>query len=216
MKDFGTFKKITTEDCINAICKLLYFQGKRGDSLNPKNWKRRSKSGSNVIIRTFENVATREKYIVSETNNQIFKIEDNSGVSDVVKPTEDSILKGLELLYINNDITNDGMALCVLSIARNGKIVSLLDKKDIRELINLDEEEDFGASWANLDFACGSDNNAKIEQKIERIFMDMGLGGDMEGIFSADEDEIEDIISKLESMGVVVYRNKYNKKREIN
>lgn len=74
MKDFGTFKKITTEDCVRAICKLLYFQGKSGDSLNPLNWKRRSKTGLDIIIRTFENVVTGEKLVVSETNNQIFRI----------------------------------------------------------------------------------------------------------------------------------------------
>lgn len=74
MKDFGEFKKITTEDCVRAICKLLYFKGKSGDSLNPQNWKRRSKSGSVVIVRTFENVVTGEVYIVSETKGEIFKI----------------------------------------------------------------------------------------------------------------------------------------------
>lgn len=87
MKDFESFgKKITTEDCVNAICELLYHQGKSGADLNKKNWKRKSKSGSTIIIREFENVVTGQKMVVSETNNQIFRI-----VEDKVIPPKSPI-----------------------------------------------------------------------------------------------------------------------------
>lgn len=210
MKDFNSFKKITTEDCINAICELLYHQGKSGADLNKKNWKRRSKSGSDIIVRTFENVVTGQIMVVSETKNQIFRIIEDKDVPS--KSVTDSIFKGLELLYINNDITNDGMSLCVVSYVKNGKILSYLDKDDSKRIINANEDTDFGANVANLDFALGDDKDADIEKKIEDRLYDLGLNGEMEGIFSADENDIEDIISKLESMGAVVYRNKYNKK----
>ena len=92
LEPFG--KKITTEDCVNAICELLYHQGEKGDSLNPKNWKRKSKSGTDIIVREFENTVTKQKMIVSETNGQIFRIvEDKAVPSKVTIPSKQITVK---------------------------------------------------------------------------------------------------------------------------
>ena len=74
-KDFklNVVKDITTEDCVAAI--VQKFPNESADFRNPKNWKRKSKIGSQIIIRVFENKLTKDQVRVTATMTQITKIE---------------------------------------------------------------------------------------------------------------------------------------------
>jgi hypothetical protein len=66
-------KDISTEDCVDAI--INNYPNETSDFLNPKNWKRLSKSGSGIYFREFQNKVTNQKVKVTATKTQITKIE---------------------------------------------------------------------------------------------------------------------------------------------
>lgn len=74
-------KKITTEDCVKAICEYLYNEGESGDAVNPKNWKRKSKTGSGTFVREFFNSKTNQTLFVTATDTEILKIDLESGTT---------------------------------------------------------------------------------------------------------------------------------------
>lgn len=72
--------KITTEDCINAIIDYLSEKGDSEDNLNPKNWKRKSKFGSDgLYTRIFVNLKIKNGkafYVdVIASDNEILEIK---------------------------------------------------------------------------------------------------------------------------------------------
>jgi hypothetical protein len=69
-------KELRTEDCVQAI--VDYFPNESSDFRNPKNWKRKSKSGIasvNIYIRIFANKVTGEEVKITSSNTEIKKIE---------------------------------------------------------------------------------------------------------------------------------------------
>jgi hypothetical protein len=66
--------KITTEICINAI--VNHYKNDGDDLTNPKNWKRISKKGLDIITRVFENKRTNQKIVVTSTVTEITDIQD--------------------------------------------------------------------------------------------------------------------------------------------
>lgn len=69
-------ENITTEDCVNAICK--YFRKNVNylpDMVDKKNWKRLSKKGTHICIRVFENRVTMSQVKVTSTKIEIIKVE---------------------------------------------------------------------------------------------------------------------------------------------
>jgi len=66
-------KEITTEDCVDAI--VDFFSTDSADLRNQKNWKRKSKTGSGIFIRVFENKITKDQVKVTSTKTEIINIE---------------------------------------------------------------------------------------------------------------------------------------------
>lgn len=76
-KDYklNVIKDISTEDCVAAIVDYFAKQGSTQALTDPKNWKRKSKTGSVVFTRIFENKVTKDQVRVTSTKIKIQKIE---------------------------------------------------------------------------------------------------------------------------------------------
>ena len=64
---------LKTEDCVEAI--IDFFPDESSDFHNPKNWKRKSKTGSGTFTRIFENKVTKDVVKVTSTKTDIISIE---------------------------------------------------------------------------------------------------------------------------------------------
>ena len=76
-KDFklNVVKDISTEDCVAAIVDFFAKKSSPPALTDPKNWKRKSKTGSVIFTRIFENKVTKDQVRVTSTKIKIQKIE---------------------------------------------------------------------------------------------------------------------------------------------